>query len=152
MLYPTLKPLRPDQKKIWIFSVGRRGSAVLDLPSIFTYKIGITFRALQFYYVIISVDLILGYFKLSGWGNSISVTAKFATSQTQSRWTSPVQSLVIYPSSNFYVTWCQQICIDLVIDPSVKCLNAESEFPSMLRLMSKALKVSDIEVYMKAHC
>ena len=42
----------------------------------------------QFYYVIISVDLILSSFSLSGWDNSISVTTKFATSQTQSWWSS----------------------------------------------------------------
>ena len=49
---------------------------------------------LQFYYVIISVDLILSSFNLSGWDNSILVTPKFATPQIQSRWSSSVQSLL----------------------------------------------------------
>ena len=89
------------RKKIWILSVGRRGWTVLDLPSIFTlqnrnYLSGAScpYVILQFYYVIISVDLILSSFNLSGWDNSISVTAKFATSQTQWRWSSSVQRLL----------------------------------------------------------
>ena len=51
---------------------------------------------LQFYCVIISVDLIPGSFKLSGWDNSISVPAKLATSQTQSRSSASIQSLVFF--------------------------------------------------------
>ena len=58
-------------------------------------------------YVIISVDLILSSFNLSGWDNSISVTAKFAISLTQSRW---------YSLLTYFVGWrgaqicCYQIC------------------------------------------
>ena len=40
----------------------------------------------------------------------------------------------------------------MVIDLAVKFLIAESELPSKLRLILKASKVSEIEVYLKAHC